>query len=135
MQGWVSYDYAVKVAAPALQYSKTAKQGTTLATLLAPFRGKAPDVTVKAHSETQYEVTCGDAVFVILLGDGTLQTVGDYEFDGDMLCAEFDLNGKLVDCCAAKASLIKYKGQTLLDSTVRRKVDSNNNLNCQHLKG
>ena len=128
IQGWVSYDYAVKVAAPTMQYSRTAKQSTTMATLLVPFKRKAPDVTVKAHSETQYEVTCDDATFVILLGNGTLQTVGEYEFDGDMLCAECDLCGKLIDCCAAKASLIKYKGQTLLDSTVRHKIDSSNKM-------
>ena len=124
IQGWVSYDYAVKVAAPTVQYSKTAEQSTTLATLLVPFRGEAPDVTVRTHSETHYEVTCDDATFIILLGDGTLQTIGEYEFDGDMLCAEFDLNGNLVDCSAAKASLIKYKGRTILDSTVRHKIDS-----------
>jgi hypothetical protein len=128
IQGWVSYDYAVKVAAPTVQYSKTAKQSTTLATLLVPFKDKAPDVTVRAHSETQYEVVCDYATFVILLGDGTLQTIGEYEFDGDMLCAEFDLNGNLVDCSAAKASLIKYRGRTLLDSTVRHKIDSSNKM-------
>ena len=83
-------------------------------------------MTVKAISETQYEVTCGDTVFIILLGDGTLKTIGDFEFDGDMLYAKFDLNGKLIECCAAKASLIKYQGQTLLDSTVRQKIDSSN---------
>ncbi len=128
IQGWVSYDYAVKMEAPALQYSKTAGQGTTLATLLIPFGGKTPDVTVKAYCKTEYEVTCSDAVFVILLGDGRLQTVGDFEFDGDMLCAEYDLKGKMIDCSAAKASLIKYKGKTLLDSIVRKKIDSSRNM-------
>ena len=71
--------------------------------------------------------------YVILLGDGRLQTVGDFEFDGDMLCAEFDLNGKLIDCSAAQASLIKYQGRTILDSTVRHKIDSHINnaaINC-----
>jgi hypothetical protein len=127
IQGWVSYDYAVKVEAPALQYSKTDHQGTTLATLLVPFQGKAPDVTVKVIGKTRYEVTCNNSTFIILLGHGMLQTVGDFEFDGDMLSAEFDQNGKLIDCCAAKASLVKYKGQTLLDSMVRHKIDSSNN--------
>ncbi|MCF7974968.1 MAG: heparinase II/III family protein [Phycisphaerae bacterium] len=126
IQGWVSYDYAVKMEAPALQYSKAAEQGMTLATLLVPFVGKAPDATVKALNESQYEVAYGDAMFIILLGDGTLKTMGDFEFDGDMLCAEFDLKGNLIDCSAAQASLIKYQGQTLLDSTVRHKIDSSN---------
>jgi len=127
IQGWVSYDYAVKDPAPALQYSKTTKQGTTLATLLVPFKGKIPDVAVKAHSEIFYEVICGDAIYIILLGNGTLQTVGNYEFDGEMLCVEYDLNGKLIECSAAKTSLVKVKGQTLLDSIVRHKIDSSNN--------
>jgi hypothetical protein len=128
MQGWVSYDYAVKVEAPALQYSKTANRGATLATLLVPFKGKAPDVSVKALGETRYEVTCDDATFVILLGNGTLRTVGDFEFDGDMLCAEFDSSGKLVHCSAAQASLVKHKGKTIRDATIRHKVDCSNRL-------
>ena len=65
---------------------------------------------------------------MIILGDGALQTVGDFEFDGDVLCAEFDRNGKLKDCGGAKASLIKYKGKTILDSTVRQKIDININI-------
>ena len=85
-------------------------------------------MAVKAISAIQYEVTCDDKTFIILLGDGTLQTMGDFEFDGDMLSAEFDQDGKLIDCCAAKASLIKYQGQTLLDSTVRHKIDSSNKI-------
>ena len=50
------------------------------------------------------------------------------EFDGEMLLAEFDGSGKLVDCCGAKASLITYQGKTILDATIRHKVDSANNL-------
>ncbi len=123
IQGWVSYDYAVKVPAPALQYSKTAKAGTTLATLLVPYKGPAPEVMVKAVSETHYQVTCSDAIYVILLGDGNHQIIGDFEFDGDMLLAQYDLNGKLLDCHAAQASLIRHKGKTLLDSTIRHKID------------
>ena len=128
IQGWVSYDYAVKVPAPALQYSTESKQGATLATLLVPSKGEAPDVTAKAVSEIQYEVTCGDSTYVILLGDGQVQTVGDFEFDGEMLYAQFDANGTLVDCSGAQASLIKYQGKTILDSTVRQKIDCHVNL-------
>jgi hypothetical protein len=124
MQGWVSYDYAVKVPAPTLQYSKNTDQGVTLATLLVPFKGGTRNVSAKAVSTIQYEITCDDAVYVILLGKGHLRAVGDFEFDGDMLCAAFDRHGKLMDCSAAQASLIKYKEETILDSTVRQKMDS-----------
>jgi hypothetical protein len=127
-QGWVSYDYAVKVPAPVLQYSTESKQGVTLATLLEPFKGEALDVTVKAVSEIQYEVTCADSTYVILLGDGQVRTIGDFEFDGEMLCAEFDRNGTLIDCSGTHASLIKYQGKTILDSMVRQKIDSHINL-------
>lgn len=61
---------------------------------------------------------------MILLGNGQLQTLGDFEFDGDMLCARFDPDGKLIDCSAAQASLIKYAGHTILDSSIRQKLDS-----------
>ena len=128
IQGWVSYDYAVKVPAPALQYSLESKQSVTLATLLVPFKGEAPAVAAKAVSDSQYEVTWGDSMYRILLGDGRLQTEGDFEFDGDMLCAEFDRNGKLIDCRAAQASLIKYQGRVILDSIVRQKIDRDHNM-------
>jgi hypothetical protein len=128
IQGWVSYDYAVKVPAPTLQYSLNSEQGATLATLLTPFQGQAPHVTVKTVSDVQYEATFNGAKYQVVLGDGQLKTVGDFEFDGDMLYAEFDLDGRLVDCSGAKCSLIKYKGKTILDSTVRQKVDCNINL-------
>lgn len=128
MQGWVSYDYAVKVPAPALQYSKKTEQGVTLATLLVPFKGEVCDVTVKAVSEIHYEVTYNEAVYLILLGNGHLQALADFEFDGDMLCAELDGNGTLVDCSGSQVSLIKYKEKTILDSTVRHKIDSHNSL-------
>lgn len=57
IQGWVSYDYAVKVPAPVLQYSKRGEQGATLATLPVPFKGEAPDAMVRAVSKIEYEVT------------------------------------------------------------------------------
>ena len=75
------------------------------------------------------EQVSNKTTYLILLGNGYLQTVGDFEFDGDMLCAEFDLNGKLVDCSAAQASLIKYQGETILDATVRHKIDSQSKYN------
>ncbi|TWU36471.1 Heparin-sulfate lyase precursor [Novipirellula aureliae] len=127
IQGWVSYDYAVKVPAPALQYRRTAGQ-TTLATLLVPFQAGDVEVTAKSVGENHFEVANRHSTFVILLGDGTPQTIGDFEFDAEMLCAEFDADGKLADCSAAKASLIKYQGQTILDATVRHKVDRSNTL-------
>jgi hypothetical protein len=126
IQGWVSYDYAVKVPAPVLQYGKRADKGMTYATLLVPYQGEGINAAVKALSGNQYEVTCGDSTYLILFGDGSMQTLGDFEFDGDMLCAEYDLNGTLIDCSAAKASLIRYKGKTILDSIVRHKIDSDN---------
>ncbi|MDB4516404.1 heparinase II/III family protein [Crocinitomicaceae bacterium] len=124
IQGWVSYDYAVKVPAPALQYSKKADRGVTLATLLVPFKGEAGKTTAKALSDSHYEVICGDSTYLIILGDGSLQTAGDFEFDGDMLCAEFDPKCKLIHCSGAQASLIKYQGRTILDATIRHKLDS-----------
>lgn len=123
IQGWVSYDYAVKVPAPALQYSKTAEGGAALATLLVPFKGEAVEATVKAVGANQYDVRFQGTVYSILLGDGGMQAVGDFEFDGDMLCAEFNPEGELLNCSGAQASFIAYKGKTLLDNTVRHKVD------------
>jgi hypothetical protein len=128
IQGWVSYDYAVKVAAPTLQYSRQADQSVTLATLLVPMKEPAGDVSAKAVSDSQYEVAWGDSMYRIILGDGRLQAAGDLEFDGDMLCAQFDRNGELIECSAARASLIKYRGQVILDCTVRQKIDSSKSI-------
>ena len=51
-----------------------------------------------------------------------------------MLLAEFDASGKLIRCCGAKTSLIKYQGKTILDSTIRHKIDSSNNMSATSVK-
>ena len=124
IQGWVSYDYAVKVPAVALRYSKLKKAGTCFATLLIPFKKEVPDFEVEVVGKDVFKVKNGNSYYLIIFSDGSEKTYGDFVFDGEMLCAQFDLKNKLVDCFAARASRIIYQGEVLLDSVKRHKIDS-----------
>ena len=48
IQGWVSYDYAVKVPANAVKYARQAGGTTHFATLLVPFKNNVPNYSVEA---------------------------------------------------------------------------------------
>ena len=124
IQGWVSYDYAVKVPAEVLQYSKREKGSTCFATLLVPFQRKAPACRVELSAPGVFQVTLGDETYLIVLSDGSDKTVGDFSFDGQMLCARFDAAGRLAECFGAKTSRIVYQGKVFLDAVVRDKSDA-----------
>jgi hypothetical protein len=124
IQGWVSYDYAVKVPAEAIKYSKPAKGNTSLATLLVPFKENAPDCSVEVLDQNIFKVKHGDGSYLIIFSDGSEKTYGDFTFDGELLCAKFDAQDQLIECNGVKTSQIVYQGKTLLDSVVRHKVDS-----------
>lgn len=123
IQGWVSYDYAVKTPAPAAEYILTRTGLVRLVTLLVPFKDSAKDYSLECIEPDVYRVRSADSEYRIIFSDGMQKTIGGFDFDGRMLCAEFDRDGKLVTCSAAGASLIRCKGKTLLDSVVRHKID------------
>ena len=124
IQGWVSYDYAVKVPAEVVKYSKKAKADTSYATLLVPFKDNVPACSAEQVEPNVFKVILGDETYIIIFSDGLEKTYGDFTFDGEMLCTELDGSGNLKDCYAAQASIIKYKDQTILDSVKRYKVNS-----------
>lgn len=125
IQGWVSYDYAIKVPADAVRFSRQVKAGTAFATLLVPFKDRAVDTSVALRGDRAFTVGFGDDEYLIIFSDNSDRKVGDFEFDGEMLCARFDSKGQLVECGGAKTSKIVYRGNVLLDSLVRQKIDSN----------
>ncbi|HUX59345.1 MAG TPA: alginate lyase family protein [Bacteroidales bacterium] len=120
---YVSYDYAVKVPAPVVKYSKEDKT-THFATLLVPFKNKPAGYKVEAISKNEYKVIFDNQIYLIIFSDGSEKTVGDFQFDGEMLCAQFDAQNNLVNCYGAKTSKISYKGKTVLDSVIRHKIDA-----------
>lgn len=126
IQGWVSYDYAVKVPAEAVRFSRQAKGGTAFATLLIPFRDRPADYTVQSPGDGTFKVGFNGEEYLIVFSDGTDRKVGDFEFDGEMLCVRFDSKGQPAECGGARASRIVYQGKALLDSVVRQKIDSGN---------
>ena len=73
--------------------------------------------------ESVFKVAGVNQSCIIIFSDGTDRTYGDLRFDGEMLCAEFDAKNNLVCCYGAAVSQIAYKGQTLLDSVRREKID------------
>jgi hypothetical protein len=124
IQGWVSYDYAVKVPAHTLRYSRETDRGARFATLLAPFQGEPRRFTIKPSGDLAFRVADGGASWYIAFGDGVLTSSGEFEFDGEALCARFDPSGALADFFGAKVSTIRYRGKPLLDSVQRVKVDA-----------
>ncbi|MCE5186353.1 MAG: heparinase II/III family protein [Planctomycetaceae bacterium] len=123
IQGWVSYDYAVKVPAPVIEYSVRKRGPVRLVTLLVPFKEKPVDCSIESGGKDVYKIGFGQTEYQILLPDGTDKKVGNFEFDGQMLCTAFGAGGKLIDCFAAGASRISYMGEVLLDSVIRHKVN------------
>ena len=124
---YVSYDYAVKIPAPVVKYSKLEKT-THFTTMLVPFKNKSADYKVEAISKDEYKVHINNQIYLIVFSDGTERTFGDIKFDGEMLCAQFDTKNNLVNCFGAKTSEIYYKGKTVLDSVIRHKIDIISNI-------
>jgi hypothetical protein len=77
-----------------------------------------------------FRVANGETSWYIAFGDGGHTSSGEFEFDGEALCARFDA-GTLSDLFGAKASMIRYQGTLLLDSVQRVKVDSNGGFHVQ----
>ncbi len=124
IQGWVSYDYAVKVPAEAIQYSRPAKGNTTLATLLVPFKDNVSECTAEVLQQDIFKIKHGDSWYLIIFSDGSEKTYGDFIFDGELLCARFDMQDQLIECQGVRTSHVVHQGKTLLDLVVRHKVDS-----------
>lgn len=122
IQGWISYDYAVKISADVIKYTKRDKS-TYFATLLLPFKNSAPEYEFRAVEENAFELKYENKTYLIIFSDGKQKTYKDFTFDAEMLCVQFDTKGKLTECCAAKASKITYKDNKLLDSVVHKKTD------------
>ncbi|HVM61338.1 MAG TPA: alginate lyase family protein [Verrucomicrobiae bacterium] len=126
IQGWVSYDYGVKRPAHALKFSKSDNQTTYFATLLVPFKNRPRAYQAEVLNEKAYRITDDAGSHLILFSDGSETKQGDFEFDGEVLCARFDNRGRLTTCSGAHTSLINYKGKRLLDSVGRMKIDAGN---------
>ncbi len=123
IQGWVSYDYAVKTPAHALKYSSRASGTKHFATLLVPFKNQAPKISAEMIAERVFKVLADRQSFLIVFSDGSNRTHGDFQFDAELLCVLLDAKNNLVCCYGAAASQIAYKGETLLDSVTRNKID------------
>ncbi|MGA2061569.1 MAG: alginate lyase family protein [Thermoguttaceae bacterium] len=123
IQGWVSYDYAVKVPANAVKYVQQAGGTTHFATLLVPFKNNAANYAVEATGENVFKISGDNRSYLIIFSDGSDRTYGEFRFDGELLCAEIDAKNNLVCCYGAAVSQIAYKGQFLLDSAERAKID------------
>jgi len=94
IQGWVSYDYAVKIAAPVLKYSKKAAAPARFATVLCASKGVKPEITASWIDENVLEIIKDGKKDVIVFADGQATKYCDTEFDGQVLLAEVDSDGK-----------------------------------------
>jgi hypothetical protein len=123
MQGWVSYDYAVKVPAEAVRYSKRVRAGARFATLLIPFKKEAPNFAVRVLDSTVFQIEWEEARYLLIFSDQAETKWGELEFDGPLLCAKHDPKGSLLECYGVQTSRIVYQDKVLLDSVIRQKLD------------
>jgi hypothetical protein len=123
IQGWVSYDYAVKVPADVVKYARQATGKANFATLLVPFKNNVPKYSVDAISENVFKISVDQHSYLIVFSDGSDRVYGDFRFDGDLLCAKFDAKNNLICCYGSAVSQITYKDKILLDSVRRAKID------------
>ena len=98
------------------------------ATLLMPFKGKPAACAVKVINNNVFKIKYKNNSYLIIFSDGSEKLYEGFQFDGEMLCAQFDSKNKLKSCYGAKASKINYKGKKILDSVIRHKIDSVNNI-------
>lgn len=123
MQGWVSYDYAVKVPAEAVRYSKRVREGVQFAALLIPFQEKIPDYSVTVLEPDVFRMDWEDFQYVLIFSDQPETKRHEFEFDGPLLCAKYDRKGNLIECYGVQTSRIVHQGRILLDSVIRHKMD------------
>lgn len=122
IQGWVSYDYGLKEPAEVISYGVQAKS-IQLATLLQPFGGKAEACAVESIKKDVFELSFREHKYLIILAEEGGRTWENFDYDGEMLCAQFDLKGKLMEVSGVKTSRITYKGEILLEALARNKDD------------
>ncbi len=123
IQGWVSYDYAVKVPAPVLCYEKNGQVPARFTTLLRPFKGDKNDFDA-VWSDDVLEITRSGKKEIVIFSDEKNYKANGWEFDGEFVYAAFDSKGNLKNCYSANSSFIKYKDEILLDATVRVKQNT-----------
>lgn len=123
IQGWVSYDYAVKVAAPVVKYTRKNNRTTRLATLLVPFKQELPPYSAEALASNVFRIADAEGSWLVMFADGAETKFADFFFDGEVLCARLDGRGSLLEWFGARTSMISFQGRKVLDSVRRLKVD------------
>jgi hypothetical protein len=116
IQGWVSYDYAVKMPAPVLKYSKQAAVPARFTTILVPSKGKAAQVEAKWVADDVLEIKRNGGVELVMLSDGSKKKYAGLEFEGQMLYAAFGKKNSLQCCFGAGVSRIGYGKKVILDA-------------------
>lgn len=116
IQGWISYDYAVKLPAPVLRYTQKTNTPARFTTILHPFKGSRSEVDAKWIASNVLEITKDGYRDLIIFSDDGKTKYGEFEFDGQVLYADFDPNGKLKRCFSVGASFILYDGKLILNS-------------------
>jgi hypothetical protein len=124
IQGWVSYDYAVKVAAPVLRYSKQAAVPARITTILYPAKGKPVQIEVKWIADDVLEIKRDGGVELVMLSDGGKKKYGGIEFEGQMLYADLGKGKALKKCFGAGVSRIVYGKKVILDATEKYALES-----------
>jgi hypothetical protein len=117
IQGWVSYDYAVKIPAPVLRYSKQGSVPARLTTILCPSKGKLPKIEAEWVADDVLEIKRNGDIDRVMLSNGGKKKYAGLEFEGQMLYAGFSKGNAMKRCFGAGVSRIVYGKKVILDAT------------------
>jgi hypothetical protein len=123
IQGWVSYDYAVKHPAPVLIYKKTAAMPARFTTVLVPFKSRQLNISIRWVDKDVLEIRQNDQSDLVLLNDDKNKNFDGLEFDGKMLFARYVV-GALKQVWSSQVSIIKSGKDYLLNSSRNDYQDS-----------
>ena len=116
IQGWISYDYGVKLPAPVLRYTKKTNTPARFTTILHPCKGVRSDINVKWLARDVLEIQRDDCRDLVILSDGNETKYDKFEFDGQVLFARLNQDGRLKSCFSVGVSYILYGDKLILNS-------------------
>ena len=116
IQGWVSYDYAVKLPAPVLRYSKRASAPVRFTTILNPFKGIKPELDARWIENDVLEITSDNSRELVIFSDGSKTKYRDIEFDGELLYVRYDTDMKLKKFFSVETSHVLFGNDVVYNS-------------------
>lgn len=120
IQGWVSYDYGIKLPAPVLRYAKTCTVPTRFTAILYPSKDRPAAVEARWIDNEVLEIRRNGSLERVMLASSGFKAFGDFEFEGQMLYAQYDAGNILRRVFGAEVSRIAWRNEVILDAAAKQ---------------